>query len=192
MNDQSQTGPADLTAKIARLVEERGWNQGDFARIAQLNRQTVRQILLSNSKRRLRNDTVSHCARALGLSVNELRTLPLERLLPRMHSQSLAPAGDTTRRLYDEATQPQLKTWLDTNPERAGKLSPEEKDELLSIQGTGGPLTYEGVEHQVGQIERKRKLIQQIHVIAGTEYIDLLEKVVEFAYERIQPYGHRT
>ena len=32
-------GPnGDLANKIARLVEERGWNQEDFARIANLNR----------------------------------------------------------------------------------------------------------------------------------------------------------
>ena len=52
----------DLSLKIKRLVEERGWNQEDFARISQLNRHTVRQILHSGPKRRLRNATVSQCA----------------------------------------------------------------------------------------------------------------------------------
>src|SRR5229473_4365626 len=87
----SETSTSDLSAKIARLVEERGWNQEDFARVAGLNRQTVRQILLPSGDRRLRNATVGACARALGLSVNDLRTLPLERLLPRMASP---PAAD--------------------------------------------------------------------------------------------------
>src|SRR6266496_3165473 len=91
MNGQTSTGTADLATKIARLVEERGWNQEAFARTAGLNRQTVRQILLPDGNRRLRNATVGACAQALGLSVNELRTLPLERLLPRMHTR---PAND--------------------------------------------------------------------------------------------------
>src|SRR5262249_8069409 len=78
MNDQSELNLAQLAAKIARLVEERGWNQEDFARNTGLNRQTVRQILRRNGARRLRNGTISRCARALGLSVNELRSLPLE------------------------------------------------------------------------------------------------------------------
>src|SRR5258708_36243624 len=82
--------PNDLVEKIARLVEERGWNQEDFARISQLNRQTARQILLQIGSRKLRNATISACAKALGLTVNELRNLPLERLLPRMNSQPLA------------------------------------------------------------------------------------------------------
>src|SRR5438105_10803841 len=36
----------DLCPKIARLVEERGWNQEEFARFANLNRLTIRKIFL--------------------------------------------------------------------------------------------------------------------------------------------------
>ncbi len=51
-----------LAGKIARLVQERGWNQEDFARIANLNRHTVRQILQHGDQRRLRNATIMSCA----------------------------------------------------------------------------------------------------------------------------------
>src|SRR5947208_10002457 len=124
MNAPTQLSSTDLAIKIARLVEERGWNQEDFARIAGLNRQTVRDILQQHGERRLRNATVSACARALGLSVSELRTLPLERLLPRMNNER--PAADTLRqRLYEEATQPELLAWVERNPERARQMSSE-------------------------------------------------------------------
>ena len=63
-------GSDGLAAKIARLVEERGWNQEDFARITKLNRQTVRQILL-NQGRRPHNTTFQACAKALSLTVGE-------------------------------------------------------------------------------------------------------------------------
>jgi transcriptional regulator with XRE-family HTH domain len=194
MNDPTHAGARmfDLGAKIARLVEERGWNQEDFARMSGLNRQTVRQILLQLSDRRLRNATVSACAKALGLTVSELRNLPLERLLPRMSCQTLTNGEDRLRRLYEEATQPELLAWMERNPERARQLIKEEIDELLSLQGTGGPLTSLGVEHAVKQLERKRKLLHQIHAIAGTEYIDLLEQLVGLMYEKVQPYGDRT
>ncbi|HXG10673.1 MAG TPA: helix-turn-helix transcriptional regulator [Gemmataceae bacterium] len=196
MDGQSQTNPSstlDLATKIARLVEERGWNQEDFARIAGLNRQTVRQILMPSSDRRLRNATVSACARALGLTVHELRHLPLERLLPRMHRHAPPPEGeDRLRFLYEMATQPELRAWMERNPERAKQLTDDEIDELLSLQGTGGPLTSFGVDHFVELIERKRKLIQQVQAIAGTEYLDLLEKMVGLLYEKVQPYGDRT
>jgi hypothetical protein len=180
----------DLATKIARLVEERGWNQEEFARIARLNRHTVRQILLPGGQRRLRNATVSACARALGLSVNELRTVPLAKLLPRMVERQ-GEGADTLRRMYEQATQPELRAWMERNPDRARHLSEEEIDELLSLQGTGGPLTAFGVDAFVERIERRRKLVQQIHAIAGTEYLDLLEQLVGLLFEKVQPYRER-
>jgi hypothetical protein len=188
----ADTSMTDLATKIARLVEERGWNQEDFARNADLNRQTVRQILMPSGDRRLRNATVGACARALGLSVNDLRTLPLERLLPRMNIAPLNEEAAARARGFEQATQPELLAWLERNPDRAQQISDEEIDELLSLQGTGGPLTAFGVEHFVELIERKRKLIQQVHAIAGTEYLDLLEQLVALLYEKVQPYRERV
>src|SRR5947209_14555479 len=101
MSAATQHGDS-LAAKIARLVEERGWNQEDFARITKLNRQTVRQILL-NHGRKPHNATVQACAKALGLSVGELRTLPIDRLLPRMHGHAPAEGDETLRKLYERA-----------------------------------------------------------------------------------------
>src|SRR5262245_16653034 len=99
MNGQTLSDSQALAAKIARLVVERGWNQEDFARIAGLNRQTVRMILHQNGDRRLRNATVGACAKALGLTVNDLRTVPLERLLPRMHAHRAATTDERQQRL---------------------------------------------------------------------------------------------
>jgi hypothetical protein len=45
MEEQNSTTPNDLATRIARLVQERGWNQEEFARIARINRHTARQIL---------------------------------------------------------------------------------------------------------------------------------------------------
>ncbi|HYT94722.1 MAG TPA: helix-turn-helix transcriptional regulator [Gemmataceae bacterium] len=191
MTNPSPNSPQSLSNKIARLVQERGWNQEDFARIAQLNRQTVHTIL-HEGNRKLRNATVSACARALGLAVNDLLTLPVERLLARMNGRLSADADETLRRLHEQASQPELVAWIERNPERARQLTPEEIDELVSLQGTGGPLTGFGVERFVEMIERKRKLIQQVHAIAGTEYMDVLEKLVGLMYEKVQPYGHQA
>ena len=191
MNGQIAADMSALAGKIARLVEERGWNQEDFVRNTGLNRQTVRQILKHNDGRRLRNGTVSRCAKALGLSVNELRHASLERLLVRITDSASRNCDQTTRRLYEQATQPELQAWLERNPERARLLSKEAIDELLSLQGTGGPLTGLGVQHFVDLIERKEKLIDKIHAIAGTEYLDLLERLVTLMYEKVQPYRDR-
>jgi transcriptional regulator with XRE-family HTH domain len=195
MDPVSHVSNADLVAKIARLVQERGWNQEDFARRADLNRQTARQIMLMTGDRRLRTSTISACARALGLTVSDLIEVPLDRLLSRMNNQrGHGTTDDETglRRLYEQATQPELRGWMERNSDRAKQLTEAEIDELLSLQGTGGPLTSLGVEHFVQVIERKRRLIEQVHAIAGTEYLDVLEKVVDLMYDKIQPYRNRA
>ena len=176
-----------LAGKIARLVQERGWNQEDFARIANLNRHTVRQILQAGEGRRLRNATVMSCARALGLTVSELRSLPLPRLLPRMHGGLPEEGEETLKRLYELGKQPELVAWLERHGDRARQLSAAEIDELLSMQGPGGPLTKVGVEHFVDLFERKRRLRQQVEVIAGTEFLPLLEQIVGLLAEKVEP-----
>ena len=192
MNESLSGNATEVAGKIARLVEERGWNQEDFARSTQLNRQTVRHILSQNGQRRLRNATISACARALGLSVSELRDRPLEQLLARMNRQAPANGDEQLRRLYEQAAQPELMAWIERQPDRAGRLSANEIDELLSLQGTGGPLTSAGIEHFVALIERKRRVVEQVHAIAGTEYLELLEKFVALLFEKVQPYANRT
>jgi hypothetical protein len=182
----------ELAVKIARLVEERGWNQEEFARITRLNRHTVRQILLPGERRRLRNATIGACARALGLTVNELRTLPLERLLPRMHEGHPANGVAPLRRLYERATQPELIAWMERNPERSQQLSDEEVDELLALQDAEGVLNALGVEGVVERLERRRRLVQQVQAIAGTEYLDLLEQFVALLHEKVQPARERS
>ena len=80
------------------------------------------------------------------MSVNDLRILPLNQLLPRVRNRP-TPAQESIRALHEKATQPELLAWIERNPERAARLTPEEVDELLSLQGTGGPLTAFGVAH---------------------------------------------
>lgn len=182
----------DLADKIARLVQERGWNQEEFARITRLNRHTVRQILLPGEHRRLRNATIGACARALGLTVHELRTLPLDRLLPRMNEAHPANGVAPLRRLYEKAKQPELVAWIERNGERAQQMSDGEVDELLSLQESLDALNAIGVEGFVQQLERRRRLFQQVQTIAATEYRDLLEQLVTLLYEKVHPSRERS
>src|SRR5262245_11582579 len=138
--DGPNASRSDLAGKIARLVEERGWNQEDFARISNLNRHTVRTILKNLDGRRLRNATVKQCAEALGLEVNELRDLPLDRLLPLMHNDRHIPDCEAVKLLEEKSTQPELVAWVRSNPERVGQLTYLEAAEIIDIQGPNGPL----------------------------------------------------
>jgi hypothetical protein len=184
--EETTSDQAELALKIKRLVHERGLNQGDFARMTRLNRHTVRQILGAGEQRTIRNSTISACAKALGLTVDELRTQPIEKLLPRM-AEGAGGDGDTLRRLYDRATLPELRAWLQRNPERARHFSEDEIDELLALQGEGGPLEAVGVDAYVQRVERRRKLVEQIHAIAGTEYLGLLEQLVALLHDKVRP-----
>jgi transcriptional regulator with XRE-family HTH domain len=190
MNGASPGPGAELANKIARLVEEKGWNQEDFARSTRLNRHTVHQILHGGPKRRLRNNTVSQCAKALELTVSELRTLPLERLLPRMHGKPPADE-ESLKLLYERATLPDLVAWLERNRDRAAELRPDEVQELLDMQLPGGPLEKVGVDNCVELLERRRQLVCKVKEIANTEYFDFLEQFVKLVHEKVKPTGRR-
>jgi hypothetical protein len=139
----------------------------------------------------LRNSTILACARALGLSVNDLRTLPLDKLLPLMRDAQPADGEAGLRRLHEQATQPELVAWLERNPDRARRLSPDDRNELLALQDAAGPLKTFGVEGFIQRLERRRKIMERIHSIAGTEYLDLLEQLVELIHDRVQPSRDR-
>jgi transcriptional regulator with XRE-family HTH domain len=195
MNDEqllNSSNSVSLASRIARLVKERGWNQEEFARIAGLNRQTVRQIMMEGS-RTLRNSTVSACAKALGVTVNDLLILPLDRLLVKMNDQGQPAASSPTQNLLDRTIQPELRAWIERNPERAAEMTPDEAEELLDMQQeSGGPLASVGVEHFVEIFERRRRIVDQVLTIAATEYIDLLEQLVGLIHEKVQPYRDRA
>ena len=176
-------GP-ELAFKIAKLVEEKGWNQEDFARISHLNRHTVRQILNGGPKRRLRNATVSQCSEAFGLTVSELRTLPLDRLLARVHGKRAADE-EALKQLYDQAALPDLNNWLERNKERAADFRADEIRELLAMQEVGGPLERLGVDQFVDLIERRRKVLDQVRLVAGTEFFHCVETMVGLIADKV-------
>jgi hypothetical protein len=80
-----------------------------------------------------------------------------------------------------------LLAWLERNGERARRLTPADVDELLGLQEQGVALTAIGVERFVELLERKRELIDRIRVLAGTEYLSLLEQFVGVLYEKVNP-----
>ena len=123
---------------------------------------------------------------ALGLTVSELRNLPLERLLTRI--QGKPPADEEALKLLEErAALPDLVSWIERNRDRAATLRNEEIQELLEMQAPGGPLEKLGVDHCVEMIERRRRLVGQVKEIAGTEYIELLEQLVKLMYDKVKP-----
>jgi hypothetical protein len=107
-----------------------------------------------------------------------------------MHGQMPPEGEETLRRLYERTDQPELRAWLERNPERARQLAPAEVDELLELQDNG-TLTSFGVERCVELLERRRRLLEQVRAITRTEYLDFLEQFVGLLYDKVQPPGER-
>jgi transcriptional regulator with XRE-family HTH domain len=172
---------AQLSMKIARLVEEKGWNQEDFARIASVNRHTARRIM-HGQDHRLRNATINQCAAAFGLQVSELRSLPVEALLERIRT----PANGSSLVIPATIDHPDLKQWLEQHPDRAAALTREEMNELLSMQAIKGGFSHISVDQFVQMLERRRKVLAQVRVVASSDQLPLLEQIVEMMFERVQ------
>lgn len=175
----------DIASKIKKLVEEKGWNQEDFARISNLNRHTVRQILTGNSIRRLRNATICQCAEAFGLTVNELRSMPIDRLLLKIHGK-IVRNEQSLQDLLAQVELPELKSWIEKNPERIAALADHDLQELMDAQGPSGQLERFGVEPFVKLLERRRSLLTKVHRISRSSYLDCLEQLVELMHEKVE------
>ena len=104
-----------------------------------------------------------------------------------MHGAPPETGEDNLKRLYELGKQPELVAWLERHGDRAQRFTPAEVDELLSLQGPNGALAKFGVEQFVELIERKRQLRDRVEVIAATEYLELLERLVDLLYEKVQP-----
>jgi hypothetical protein len=89
--------------------------------------------------------------------------------------------------LYERAALPDLVNWIERNRDRAAQLLPEEIQELLDMQTPGGPLEKLGVENCVELIERRRILVCRVKEIARTEYIELLEQLVQLISDKVKP-----
>lgn len=174
-----------VAEKITRLVQEHGWSQERFARKAGLSRHTIR-LLFKSPNRQPHFATIQACAKALSLSVHDLMELPIEQLVRSINAKRPAIPWDEL-----EAEQPALAAWLREHPQRATLLAAEDLDWLRSLQGQGGPLTPEGVEHFVQIRERRNRLLHKVEAIAGTEQLGFLEQFVEMLYERIQVVPQR-
>ena len=187
MEEQPTNDPPELAAKIARLVEERGWNQEEFARIARVNRHTARQILLRVGGRSLRNSTILACARrwvcrSTTCAACRWRSCCRSCATPSRPTARLACAASTNRR--------RSRSWSpgwNATPTGRAASRPRNATSCWPCKARPGRSSTFGVEGFVQRLERRRRIVERIHAIAGTEYLDLLEQFVDLLHDRVQP-----
>jgi hypothetical protein len=164
--------PLGLVGKIARLAGERGWDVAAFSQAASLHRATAQQIL-AGTARRLQDNTVRACAEAFGITPLELRVEPIATLLAKMREPIAASA--------------EVEALRSSHPE----LTDDDLNEILALKEERDPLSPFAVEEQARRLERRRRLANKVLIVAGTEYVDLLEQFVDLLYEKVQPYADR-
>jgi transcriptional regulator with XRE-family HTH domain len=179
-----------LCEKLSRLAAQNGWGEVALADRAGINRGTARDIL-NGSKGQLRPDTIQKIAGAFKLSVADLKRLPLDDLVAHVRGPAVPVASSADLLDALRAAQPKLADWLEDHPEDAARLMPWEFEELKSIAGVGGPMTYDGAGHFVGLIFRKREAVGLLTTVAGTEMFDLIVDILRAAAARAQPYRDR-
>ena len=145
MNAVSAGPGGDLANKIARLVEERGWNQEDFARISQAEpahgpanpSRRAEAAAPERHRQPVRRGTRPHRQRT---------AQPAARTALAADARQAARRRGGAELLYERAALPDLVSWLERNRDRAAELRPDEIQELLDMQAPGGPLEKLGVE----------------------------------------------
>jgi len=66
-------------------------------------------------------------------------------------------------RFYEEATQPELRAWVENNPQRAGQLTPQEWDRNATLSRERAVHSRRReLPHFVDQIERRRRLTEKL------------------------------
>lgn len=96
------------------------------------------------------------------------------------------PADEEARKqLRTSATLPEFVAWLERNPERADEFRSDEIAELLAMQQPGGAMERLGVEQCVENVERRRELLLQVKMIMTTEFVGLLEQVVDLVMHKV-------
>ncbi len=171
-----------IQKKIATLVEERGWNQEEFARTTRLNRHTIRKILLGPAFK-LRNATIESCARALGISVHDLHIRTTDALVVLLRQSSLVEQGKHFQRLQDQTFQPDLKLWVERYPERARTLSSRDVDDLILFQKAGN-FNTSSLEAFVIRLERKRRILEKLSHLKNSKHLEMLEQMIDLMHQQ--------
>lgn len=160
-----------------KLLERKGMSIKRLAQQTGVSLQTLRYWKRSGISYS-RDERLEIVARVLG--VGDPQALFEENLEP---PTRVAPAGwpsDSSK--LDLQTNPVVQYVLSDQPELFLGFEPADWDELYSLHGTGGPLTYDGVCEAARQVARKRELRRKFDALLETEHFESLAHLIDVLY----------
>lgn len=176
--------------RIRELCRHKGWDLGELAQRAGLSRTTLYHLEKGRT-RRPHGSTLRKIAAALEVRPEQLWEEGDEiGRRPRPAFPAPTPEEADTQRDFDRGTNPMVADVADEWPELFREWTESEWDELYSSVGTGGPLTREGVVEAAATINRKRRTVQQLHVLLETHLSEVAAGLIETLYGLVRPAGN--
>ena len=180
------TGELPDVSEIARRIRvcclERGWDEVELARRADISRTTLYNLRQANC-RRPRITTLK--------SLSEAFEMPLDRFL----------WGDTSSSMdysvfsegashFNRQTNREIDAVREEHPQLFRNWSVRDWDELYSTFGVGGALSPEGVIKNAKNINQARETRRQLNLVLETHLKDVATQMVESLYRMVVPEGN--
>lgn len=166
------------TDELGRYLQDarlrRGWTLGELAERSGLSRTTLFQLERGTTNRP-QLATLHKVAQTLEISLHELQ---------RPHSES--SAGDSPATRFDRLTNPAVQEVAQQYPEVFRHWHAADWDELYSTVGMGGALSPEGALAGAAQINRRKRVMEQLQVVLETHLGEVAVALVERLYQLVQ------
>lgn len=159
MSDVVRRNLRRLLAKLDLSIEQACQRCG-------LDKRTIAAIL--DAKTKPRSHTISRLAKGLGVSTDEFFLEPTRLLY----------------RHFDSDTNPVVEEVVQSHPELFRNWTQADFEELHSRRATGGAMTTEGALDAARRMNRTRKLIHKVALIAETPKLDVVEQFVNTVFSQ--------
>lgn len=180
-------GELPSVAQIARRIRaccmERGWDEVELARRADVSRTTLYHLRLGKI-RRPRITTLKSLAEAFEITLDHFLWGQSEP--PRLAVSSRSAASSN----FDRATNQAVLQVYEEHPQLFTGWTDREWEELYSTFGVGGALNEEGVMANAGQINDSRRTRRQLDVVMETHLREVAAKMIESLYRMVVPEGN--
>ncbi|MBD3673359.1 MAG: XRE family transcriptional regulator [Planctomycetaceae bacterium] len=172
-----------IARRIRACCMERGWDEVELARRADISRTTLYNLRQENS-RRPRITTLTSLAEAFEMS--------LDRFLwgDSSFGSLSSPAFSEGSGRFNRETNREIRSIQEEHPHLFRDWSDREWDELYSTFGVGGALSPEGVIENAKSINQSRETRRQLNLVLETHLKEVAVQMVESLYRMVVPEGN--